>query len=186
MNEQRSVIARIQLAEAVSGGISVPTALRESVHRYTTERRAVSFLFLQPSDAGQIAAPTDEELKSWYEGNKDKFRASEYRTVNFLVVDPETVAQSEPVSDEDARKAYDLNKSRYGSPEKRTIQQIVFPDAASAEAARKEIEEGAKTFDQVAEARGTSGNELTLGTLSRDELFDKTVAEARSACPRAA
>lgn len=183
VNEQRSVIARIQLAEAVSGGISVPTALRESVHRYTTERRAVSFLFLQPSDAGQIAAPTDEELKSWYEGNKDKFRASEYRTVNFLVVDPETVAQSEPVSDEDARKAYDLNKSRYGSPEKRTIQQIVFPDAASAEAARKEIEEGAKTFDQVAEARGTSGSELTLGTLSRDELFDKTVAEAAFSLP---
>ena len=183
VHEQRSVIARIQLAEAVSGGISVPKALREAVHRYTTERRAVSYLFLSPSDAGQIPAPSDEELKTWYEGNKDRFRASEYRTVNFLVVDPEAVAQSEPVSDEDARKAYDLNKGRYGSPEKRTIQQIVFPDAASAEAARKEIEEGAKTFDQVAEARGTAGNELTLGTLSRDELFDKAVAEAAFALP---
>ncbi len=68
-------------------------------------------------------------------------------------------------------------------PEKRTIQQIVFPDAASAEAARKEIEEGAKTFDQVAEARGTSGQELTLGTLSRDELFDKAVGEPPFALP---
>lgn len=175
---QRSVIARIQLAEAVSGGITVPSALREAVHRYTTERRAVSYLFLQPSDAGQIAAPSDEELKTWYEGNKDRFRAPEFRTVNFLVVDPEAVAQTQPVSDEEARKAYDLNKSRYGNAEKRTIQQIVFPDEASAEAARKDIEEGTKSFDQVAEARGTAGNELTLGTLSRDELFDKTVAEA--------
>ncbi|MGC5778199.1 peptidyl-prolyl cis-trans isomerase [Methylobacterium sp. NFXW15] len=183
VREQRSVIARIQLAEAVSGGITVPTALREAVHRYSTERRAVSYLFLQPSDAGQIPAPSDEELKTWYDGNKDRFRAPEYRTVNILVVDPEAVAQSEPVSDEDARKAYDLNKSRYGTPEKRTIQQIVFPDAASAEAARKEIEEGAKTFEQVAEARGTSGQELTLGTLSRDELFDKAVGEAAFALP---
>ncbi len=83
VREQRSVIARIQLAEAVSGGITVPTAaLREAVHRYTTERRAVSYLFLQPSDAGQISAPGDDELKTWYEGNKDRFRfrAPEYRT----------------------------------------------------------------------------------------------------------
>lgn len=183
VREQRSVLARIQLAEAVSGGLTVPTALREAVHRYTTERRAVSYLFLSSSDAGQIPQPSEDELKTWYEGNKDRFRAPEYRAVNLLVVDPDTVAQTVTVSDEDARKAYDLNKSRYGTPEKRTIQQVVFPDAASAEAARKQIEDGSKTFEQVAEARGTSGDGLTLGTLSRDEIFDKAVADAAFSLP---
>lgn len=183
VREQRSVIARIQLAEAVSGNLTVPVALREAVHRYTTERRAVSFLFLSPSDAGQIPPPGEDELKTWYEANKERFRAPEYRGVNFLVVDPDAVAQTITVSDEDARKAYDLNKSRYGTQEKRTIQQIVFPDAASAQAARTEIENGTKTFEQVAETRGTSGQELSLGTLSKDELFDRAVADAAFALP---
>ncbi|MFC6745212.1 SurA N-terminal domain-containing protein [Methylobacterium persicinum] len=79
VREQRSVIARIQLAEAVSGNLTVPVALREAVHRYTTERRAVSFLFLSPSDAGQIPPPGEDELKTWYEANKERFRAPEYR-----------------------------------------------------------------------------------------------------------
>ncbi len=178
VRQQRAVIARIQLAEAVSGGLTVPLALREAVHRYMTERRSVSYLFLSPSDAGQIPEPTAEELKTWYDANKGRFRSPEYRSVSLLMADPDAIAKATAISDEDARKAYDANKSRYGNPEKRTIQQIVFPDAAAAEAARREIESGAKTFEQVAEARGTTGPELTLGTLTRDELFDRNVGEA--------
>ncbi len=49
MREQRSVIARLQLAEAVSSDLHVPVAMREAVHRYTTERRAASYLMLTPS-----------------------------------------------------------------------------------------------------------------------------------------
>ena len=183
VREQRHVIARLQLAEAVSGDLHVPQALREAVHRYTTERRSVSFLFLSSSDAGQIPDPSEDELKTWYQANKDRFVAPEFRAANILVIDPERLAKPDAVSEEDVRKAYDLNKDRYGAPEKRTIQQIVFPDVAAAEAARKEIESGAKTYEQVAEARGTDGKDLTLGTLTRDALFDKTVGDAAFALP---
>ncbi|MDP4022138.1 peptidyl-prolyl cis-trans isomerase [Methylobacterium sp. NEAU 140] len=183
VREQRSVIARLQLAEAVSADLPVPTALRDAVHRYTTERRAADYLILPPSAAGQIPEPSEEELKTWYAANKGNFRAPEYRAVNLLVVDPEQMAKPDAVSADDLHKAYELNKSRYGSPEKRTIQQIVFPDAASAEAARKEIEDGSKTFEAVAEARGTDGKDLTLGTLTKTELFDRAVADAAFALP---
>ncbi|WCS22836.1 SurA N-terminal domain-containing protein [Methylobacterium sp. NMS14P] len=183
VREQRSVIARLQLAEAVSSDLHVPLAMREAVHRYTTERRAAAYLMLTPSVAGQIPEPTDDELRTWYEANKAGFRAPEFRAANLLVVEPEAMAKPDAITEADARAAYALNKDRYGTPEKRTIQQIVFPDAAAAEAARKAITDGSKTFDAVAAERGTDEKDLTLGTLTKSELFDKAVADAAFALP---
>lgn len=183
VREQRAVIARLQLAEAVSSDLHVPAAMREAVHRYSTERRSAAYLMLTPSVAGEIPAPTEDELKTWYEANKSGFRAPEFRAATLLVVDPEAMAKPEAITDADAKAAYELNKGRYGSPEKRTIQQIVFPDAAAADAARKAIEDGSKTFEAVAEERRTGGTDLTLGTLTKAELFDKVVADAAFALP---
>ncbi|MCB4802252.1 peptidyl-prolyl cis-trans isomerase D [Methylobacterium brachiatum] len=183
VREQRAVIARLQLAEAVSSDLHVPAAMREAVHRYSTERRSAAYLMLTPSVAGEIPAPTEDELKTWYEANKSGFRAPEFRAATLLVVDPEAMAKPEAITDADAKAAYELNKGRYGSPEKRTIQQIVFPDAAAAEAARKAIEDGSKTFEAIAEERRTGGTDLTLGTLTKAELFDKVVADAAFALP---
>ena len=177
VREQRAVIARLQLAEAVSADLHVPEAMRAAVHRYATERRKAAYLMLPPSAAGAIAAPTEEALKAYYEANRSAYRAPEYRAATLLVLDPAAMAKPDAVSAEEVAKVYDQDKARFGSPEKRTLQQIVFPDAAAAEAARKEIADG-KSFAAVAQERGTDGKDLTLGTLTRAELFDPAVAEA--------
>ncbi|NEU13902.1 peptidylprolyl isomerase [Methylobacterium sp. BTF04] len=178
VREQRAVAARLQLAEAVAADLHVPQALREAVHRYTTERRAVALMMLPPSVAGEIPAPTEDELKAFYEENKSAFRAPEFRAANLLVLDPQTIAKSETVSEDDIAKRYGLEKAKYGSPERRTIQQIVFPDAAAAEAARKTIESGEKPFEAVAAEVGGDPKNLSLGTLTKAELFDPAVADA--------
>ncbi|MGU3537889.1 peptidyl-prolyl cis-trans isomerase [Methylobacterium sp. A54F] len=184
VREQRAVIARLQLAEAVSADLPVPQALREAVHRYTTERRSAAYLLLTPSVAGDIPAPTEEELKTYYDGNRASYRAPEYRGLGLLVLSPDALAKPDAITDEDVRKIYEAQKSRFGSPERRTIQQIVFPDEAAAEAARAEIESGAKTFEAVAAERGTDAKGLLLGTLTKAELFDPAVAEAAFALPK--
>ena len=177
VREQRAVIARLQLAEAVSADLHVPEAMRGAVHRYATERRKAAYLMLPPSAAGDIAAPSQDALKAYYEGNRAAYRAPEYRAATLLVLDPTAMAKPDAVTAEEVQKVYDQEKARFGSPEKRTIQQVVFPDAAAAEAARKAITEG-KSFDAVAQERGADGKDLTLGTLTRAELFDPAVADA--------
>ncbi len=183
VREQRSVIARLQLAEAVSSDLHVPQAMRDAVHRYTTERRAAAYLILTPSVAGEIPEPTAEALKAWYEGNRAGFRAPETRSASLLMLEPEAMAKPDAVSAADTQAAYAANIGRYGSPERRTIQQVVFPDAAGAEASRKQIADGATTFEAVADARGTDAKDLTLGTLTKPELFDRSVADAAFALP---
>lgn len=178
VRDQRAAAGRLQIAEAVAADVHVPAALREAVHRYTTERRAASFLMLPPSVAGDIPAPTEDEVKAFYDENKASFRAPDYRAVTLLALDPQALAKPDAVTDEDVQKRYDLDKGKYGTPERRTIQQIVFPDEAAAEAARKEIESGEKPFEAVALARGVDAKELSLGSLTKAELFDPAVADA--------
>lgn len=178
VREQRAVIARLQLAEAVSAELPVPQAMREAVHRYATERRAAAYLILTPSVAGEIPAPGEDDLKAYYETNKAAYRAPETRAVNLLVLDPEALAKPDAVSTEEVQKIYDAQKGTFGKPERRTIRQIVFPDEASAEEARKAIESGEKSFEAVAKERGTDDKDLVLGTLTKAELFDPAVADA--------
>ena len=117
MREQRSVIARLQLAEAVSSDLHVPGAMREAVHRYTTERRAAAYLMLPPSAAGEIPAPTEEELKALYEANKSGFRAPEFRCRQPAGLDPEAMAKPDAVTPRPTpAPPTTLNKARYGTP----------------------------------------------------------------------
>lgn len=183
VRDQRAVIARLQLAEAVAADIHVPAAMREAVHRYTTERRSASVLMLPPSVAGDVPAPGEDELKAYYGENTSAYRTPETRAVTMLVLDPEALAKPDAVSADDVARRYEASRGAFGSPERRTIQQIVFPDAAAAETARKQIESGEMPFEAVALARGVEAKDLTLGTLTKAEIFDKAVGEAAFALP---
>lgn len=178
VREQRQSRRRSYLAEALAGDMAAPLAAREAVHRYNNERREATIILLPASAASDVPAPTDDELKGFYEDRKGQFRAAEYRVVNVLALRPETVAQPGGVSDEEARARYEqVRAGRFAAPERRTIQQIEFPDREAAEAARRRLAEGA-TFEALAAERGVSPQSLTLGTFARKDLVDPAVAEA--------
>ncbi len=178
VQEQRAVAARLQLADAITAELPVSLAAREAIHRYTSERRAAAIVTLPDSAAGEIPAPTDEQVTTFYNERKGAFRAPEYRSVNLLVLDPATIAKPDAVTEPEARARYESEKTRFGTPEKRTIQQIVFPNDADAAAALARIRSGAVTFDQVATERGLDAKALDLGTFTKSELFDPAVADA--------
>ncbi len=183
VREQRAVIARLQLAEAITGALPVPLAMREAVHRYGAERRTADYLVLPASLVGEIAAPSEDQLKTFFQERQASFRAPEYRSVNVLVVDPESIAKPEAVTDADARRRYEeLKGSRFGSPERRTVEQIVFPTPKAANAAAKQMGEGA-TFEAVAAENNIDPKTLELGTFARNEMVDPGVAEAAFALP---
>lgn len=184
VREQRAVAARLQLADSITADFPVAQAMREGIHRYSTERRSVGLLMLPASASGEIPVPDEEELKAYYDNNKAGLRAPETRSLTLLVLDPDTMSRPDDVTEEDARKDYDANKLRYGNAERRTIQQISFPDQASAEEARKKIEANEQPFEAVAISRGVDPKQLALGNLTKAELFDKAVADAAFALER--
>lgn len=177
VQEQRQSMARLHLAQALAADVTVPAAARDALHRYTSERRNASYLVLNAAAAGDIPAPTQEQLTSFYNERKGTYRAPEYRAVSVLVLDAGAIAKPDAVSEADARQRYEQQKARYGQPERRTIQQIPFTALPDAEAAVAKIKEGA-TFESVAAERGVAASGLELGTFTKAEMLDAAVAEA--------
>ncbi|HEY5796535.1 MAG TPA: SurA N-terminal domain-containing protein [Bosea sp. (in: a-proteobacteria)] len=178
VREQRATILRQQIAEMVVGAMLAPGALQELGHRLRNERRSVTFARLAPSVAGEIPAPTEAQLKTFFDERKGAFRAPERRTADILAISAETLADAGSVNDADAKARYEQVKAqRFTTPETRTIQQITFPNAEEAQAAKARIDAG-ETFDAIAIARNVAASDLTLGTFTRTQVFDPIVREA--------
>jgi peptidyl-prolyl cis-trans isomerase D len=178
VREQRKTVTRTHLAEAVSGALPVPFAAREALHRYGAERRSASYFILPPAAAGDVPAPTNEQLQAFYNERKASFGAPEYRSLNVVALDAAALAKPEAVSDADARSRYEQVKgARFGTAERRTVQQIVFPTSEEAQAAAQRIKEGL-TFEALATERNIAPADLELGTFPKSEMLDPAVAEA--------
>jgi peptidyl-prolyl cis-trans isomerase D len=177
VRDQRGAVARLQLAEAITGNLPVPVAAREALHRYTAERRSVAYVMLPAAAAGDIPGATDEQLRAFYDERKASFRSPEYRALTVVALDAAALARPEQLSDADARQRYEQTKARYGSPERRAVQQIIFPNEEEAQGALDKIKAGA-TFQSVAQERNVDPGALDLGNVTKQELIDKAVAEA--------
>jgi peptidyl-prolyl cis-trans isomerase D len=178
VREQRNLTTRQALGEGVSGQLQVPGAVQEMIHRFRNERRTIVYATLPAAAVGDVPPATEAQLKSYFDERKAAFRAPDYRSASVLALTAAGLAKPEAVSDADARTRYEAVKDqRYGSPEKRTIQQIVFPLAEEAAAAAERLKAG-ETFEAIAAIRGIAEKDLTLGTLAKSEMVEKTVAEA--------
>lgn len=175
---QRNTYLRQQIGVSLADGLSAPKALVEALARFSTQSRSIDYLILPPAAVGEIAAPTQEALQSFYNDRKASYRAPEYRAVNVLAVLPTTLAKPGEVTDDDARALYEKVKdARFGGPEKRKLQQIVFPTDAQADQALAKIKTGA-SFDDIVKARNSTDKYIDLGEVTRAGIFDKVAADA--------
>jgi peptidyl-prolyl cis-trans isomerase D len=92
-------------------------------------------------------------------------------------VTPETVKGEVQIGDNDTKAIYEASKDQLGKPEKRHVQQISFPDKAAADAAYQKIQSGTD-FAALAKEQGVSDADIDLGTVTRAELADPTIADA--------
>lgn len=171
------VAVRQQIVEAVSDGMKAPDAFLKAVALYRGEDRTVDYLVLPKAVVEPIAAPTDDVLKSYFEENKQKYAAPEYRKFSYVRLEPEDIMDLSAITDSQVQEDYEKNKARYTTPETRTIEQLVFKSADEAKAALDSLKAGA-TFDKVMAAQGKTEADVLLGTLSRDKIADKAIADA--------
>ncbi len=177
VDQQKRAVLRRQIAQSITGDMKVPATMTSAINQYQNEKRRIEYVALGAAQAGDIAAPTPEELNKYFEERKALFRAPEYRKVTILALTPADLAKPNAVSDEDAKSYFEQRKDSYGKPEKRELRQIVFPNAEDAAAAHERIAKGA-TFDEIAKDRGVSASDTNLGTVAKSEIIDPAVADA--------
>jgi peptidyl-prolyl cis-trans isomerase D len=175
--EQRRLMIRRELAETISGDIKAPSAMVQAVARFQNEERSIDYVLLSAAQAGDVPAPSAEQLGKYFDERKIQFRAPEYRKITLVQLTPADLAKWQNISDADARKIYDQNADKFGTPERRDVRQIVFPNADEAKAAADKIAKGA-TFDAIATDRGLKPSDTDLGLVGKSALIDPAVADA--------
>lgn len=177
IRDQRALMARQEISEGLSGGLRVPLAMREAVHRFSAEHRSADFIRLGVAALGPMPVATQTQLGAFFEERKASYRAPEYRALRLLKLDADAIARPDSVSDDDARAYYvRVKDTRFGSPERRAIQQILFAGKADAEAAAERIR-GGTSFEDFAREQKVDEATLNLGNLTRGDVLDPAVAD---------
>jgi peptidyl-prolyl cis-trans isomerase D len=180
--EQRRVTLRREVSLAIGGDVPAPKTAAQALDRFETEQRSIEYVVLGAAQAGEIPAPTPEELAKYFEERKALFRAPEYRKVVLLSVTPADVAATIEVSDADARRYYDEHRARFGTPEKRQVEQIVFPNEEAAKSGADKLA-GGISFEALAAEVGKKPEDINLGLVAKADLIDRAVADAAFALP---
>ena len=184
VRERRHVYLRQQLIDALVGDLVVPKAALEALHRYTSETRSIDYVTVPAAAVEPIPAPDEAALKSYFDAHAQTFSAPQYRKLVVLTLSASALAKPGDVSEADARALYDQVKAaRYSTPERRTVQQIVFPNETEAAAATSRLRSGT-TFADLLSERKLEPKDIDLGTVTREQLYDKAVQEAAFALPQ--
>ena len=177
IESQQEAATRTQIVDAVSNGVTLPTAFRDAMGLYNGERRNISYVVVGPDSVGPIADPSEETLTAYFDENKETYAAPEYRSFQVAELTPETMADEASVTEDAIKADYERFQSRYGTPERRRVDQIVFPDQAAADAAAEKLANGA-SFEEIAQEAGRNPADLSLGLVTRDGLPDPALADA--------
>lgn len=177
LKNRSQVAVRQQIVEAVSDGLKAPDTFFKAVALYRGEDRTIDYLTLPKAMVEPIEAPSDSVLQAYFEANKKTYAAPEYRKFSYVRLEPEDIMDVSAVTDQQVGDDYNKNKGRYTTPEMRTVEQLVFPTLDAAKAASDSLKTGA-TFDKIVIAQGKTQADTLLGTLSKDKISDKAVADA--------
>ena len=162
----------------MNGELTAPRTLEQAFNRYENEQRAIDYVTLDRSKAGDIAPPTPEEIAAYFE-HAEGARSARPNTAasSPFAVTPAELAKPEDVSDADARRYYDANLGRFGTPERRQLEQIVFPTLEEAQAAAARLN-NEFSFEALAKERGMTEKDLDLGLVTKAGIIDQAVADA--------
>ncbi|TPJ62981.1 SurA N-terminal domain-containing protein [Mesorhizobium sp. B2-6-1] len=177
LKNRAQVAVRQQIVEAVSDGLKAPDTFFKAVALYRGEDRTVDYLTLPKTLVEPIEAPSDSALQAYFEANKKTYAAPEYRKFSYVRLEPQDIMDTSSVTDAQVSDDYNKNKARYTTPEMRTIEQLVFKTPDEAKAALDSLKSGA-TFDKLVTAEGKIPADTLLGTLAKDKIADKAVADA--------
>jgi peptidyl-prolyl cis-trans isomerase D len=158
------------LQGAVSGGFVAPAALTDTLYAYISERRSANLLRLTAADlTTQIAAPTEDALKAYYEANIATFTAPEARRITYVSLLPEDLAGKVALDETALQKLYDDRIAEFVQPERRLVERLVYPTQEAADAAKAKLDAGT-TFETLVSDRGVKLTDIDLGDQSQADL----------------
>jgi len=98
----------------------------EHEFRLKNEKATIDYVKVSPKSVQADVKVTPEELKDYFEKNKQAYRIPEKRGLKLAVFDPAKINEAVVISDAQLRMAYEQNKDRYRIPERVKARHILL------------------------------------------------------------
>jgi peptidyl-prolyl cis-trans isomerase D len=172
------LIARLE--ELVSGGVVVTNQEIEKEYHQRNDKVKVQYAVLAGTDFAKDIEPTDAEIQSYYNDNKQKFQVPDKRSLSVIVLDPAQIGAGIQVTDAQLHSEYQNRLSDFQTPERVQARHILLKTDGSNDAAvktqaedlLKQIKAGAdfaKLAKEKSQDPGSAVNGGELGWITRGQ-----------------
>lgn len=130
---QRAELSLDRVLGPVALTANVPPSVVGLVGKSLTEERSVRLLAFPAEDYVKDVAVSEDDIKSWYEQNKQTLELPEQVQAQYVLLNEAAAMANLPaVGEEDLRRYYDQNKTRYVQPPRVDVSHIQISVAATA------------------------------------------------------
>ena len=201
-NEVRTQLKAQRLREAVTDGVTVSDGEVSAAFRKRSELVRAEYVHIDTAKFEPAILPSDDEVKSRFEANKDRFRLPERRVLSYLLVDPVELRAKVLPTGSEVESYYRSHADEFTTPPQvcgRHILVKVKPDATAlaghedseakslAEAALARLKKG-EDFEKVAKEKSedsSAPNGGSLGCFGRGQMVAEFDSVAFSLPPGA-
>ncbi|MGF6190102.1 peptidylprolyl isomerase [Serratia sp. 2723] len=143
-----------QMIQGFGGSDIVPPSEAQSMVALVLQERAVRLATIDLNAMMAKQTVTDEELKAFFEQNKNSFIAPEKVKVSFIPLDAAALQDKVTVTEADISAYYDGHQSSFGQPERKKYSVIQLKTEADAKAVLEELKNGGD-FSALAKEKST-------------------------------
>lgn len=137
---------------------------------WQNEIRDITYNTLDYIDEKQIRLPSKEELKKFYDENKNNYKIPITRDINFIEIKPKYFENEVDIKDKDIKVRYENDKHEYIKKEKRKLYQFTTDDINKANIFKNLVSKG-NDFKTVAkENYKLTLEDIDIGFLTKSEL----------------
>ncbi|MBY6065701.1 SurA N-terminal domain-containing protein [Leisingera aquaemixtae] len=167
----RREAARTIVQNAVLSGTKMPETLTETLTGFIGARRSFSYVQINAADIALTAeAPSDADLKAFYEANQDQFMLPETKVITYAALRPSMLLDEIEVDEAQLQRLFEDRSDQYQVPERRLVERLVFADDEAAASAKAQLETGGATFESLVEGRGLSLQDIDMGDVTMGDL----------------
>jgi peptidyl-prolyl cis-trans isomerase D len=175
-SDTRAAISQRKLMAFLAASVNVSDEEIEEEYKRRNTQFDVSYISLTADKLAAKIQPSDEELRSYFEGHKNEYRFSEpQRKVRYIFINTEKAGSKLSIADADLKTEYDGLAPQYKEAGLK-IQQIFL------KVARKDLDTQVekKTSDLIAKLRGKDGTatEEAFGEAARGQSEDPATARS--------
>jgi peptidyl-prolyl cis-trans isomerase D len=173
--EMRNEMTTAMLRHALAVGTRAPSSYGKLALAYETETRTISVAEIPSSAAGEIPAPTNAQIQTFYEENSAALQVPEFRALTLVYARASEFAARVNVPEATLQQEFQTRRASLTTPERRTFVRIAAQNEQQAQDAAARLGRGEQP-NAVAQALGLqmtrSENE------ARGQVADDSVAEA--------